>query len=153
MLICLIPRGANVWQSSRARAMLKNAHLVANIGVDTAESELSKVCRSKQAIPTPVINLALLYLSLLYSMLHCAALPSGTREECPLFAQNPRCQTNRSKPRRCGEGKYMLATEGRPLREHQRRAAAFLRARFRARLSDPSAWRPCAFCERRENLT
>ena len=44
---------------------------------------------------------------------------SGTLEECPLFAQKPRCQTNRAKPRRCGGGKYMLATEGRPLRAHQ----------------------------------
>ena len=33
--------------------MLKHEYLVANIGVDTAENELSKVCRSKQAIPTP----------------------------------------------------------------------------------------------------
>ena len=40
--------------------MLQNEYLVAKIGVDTAEDELSKVCRSKQAIPTPVINLALI---------------------------------------------------------------------------------------------
>ena len=33
--------------------MLKNEDLFAKIGVDTAESKLSRVCRSKQAIPTP----------------------------------------------------------------------------------------------------
>ena len=33
--------------------MLQNRCLVAKIGVDTAENELPKVCRSEQAIPTP----------------------------------------------------------------------------------------------------
>ena len=33
--------------------MLQNEDLDSKIGVDTAENELSKVCRSKQAIPTP----------------------------------------------------------------------------------------------------
>ena len=33
--------------------MLKHDHLVAKIGVDTAENEPSNVCRSKQAPPTP----------------------------------------------------------------------------------------------------
>ena len=30
-----------------------NEYLLAKFGFDTAENELSKVCRSKQAIPTP----------------------------------------------------------------------------------------------------
>ena len=33
--------------------MLQNEYLVAKIGVDTAENEPFKVCRSKQAPPTP----------------------------------------------------------------------------------------------------
>ena len=33
--------------------MLKNDYLVAKIGFDTAENELSKVCGSKKAIATP----------------------------------------------------------------------------------------------------
>ena len=40
--------------------MLKTEYLVAKIGVDRAEIELSEVCRSKHAIPTlTVINAAL----------------------------------------------------------------------------------------------
>ena len=37
----------------RSRRELSNAYLLEKFGFDTAESELSKVCRSKQAIPTP----------------------------------------------------------------------------------------------------
>ena len=39
--------------------MLQNEYLIAKIGVDTEEKELSKVCRSKRYYPPPVINLAL----------------------------------------------------------------------------------------------
>ena len=37
----------------RSRKMLQNEYLLAKFGIDTAENELSKVCRSKEAIPTP----------------------------------------------------------------------------------------------------
>ena len=40
-------------KSYRPWKMLKNEYLVAKISVHTAENEPSKVCRSKQAIPTP----------------------------------------------------------------------------------------------------
>ena len=37
----------------RSRRELSNEYLLAKFGFDTAENELSKVCRRKQAIPTP----------------------------------------------------------------------------------------------------
>ena len=37
----------------RFRRELSNEYLLATFGFDTAENELSKVCRRKQAIPTP----------------------------------------------------------------------------------------------------
>ena len=49
----------------RSRRELSNEYLVAKFGFDKAENELSKVCRSKQAIvsyPPPVINLPLVTL-------------------------------------------------------------------------------------------
>ena len=44
--------GAKDWKSCRSRKMLKNEYLVAKIGVDTAENELSKVSQF------PVSNLS-----------------------------------------------------------------------------------------------
>ena len=49
----------------RSRRELSNEYLVAKFGFDKAENELSKVCRSKQAIvsyPPPIINLPLVTL-------------------------------------------------------------------------------------------
>ena len=37
----------------RSRRELSNEYLLAKFGFDAAENELAKVCRSKQAIPTP----------------------------------------------------------------------------------------------------
>ena len=45
--------GAKDCYSCRSRKMLQNEYLDAKIGFDTEENELSKVCRSKQAIPHP----------------------------------------------------------------------------------------------------
>ena len=49
-------RRAEVDKSCRSRNMLQNEYLVAKIGVDTEENELSKVCRSKQAKTNPRSN-------------------------------------------------------------------------------------------------